>query len=465
MNSMSKKIAIIGAGISGIAASYFLEESDRYEITLFEKDENIGGHAVTVDIPLLNKTIPVDPIVYLFSFPRYPFFSAWLKSLNIELNRTQFSQYTYNEDKNTGIFYSATLSPSLLKSVFCEGHLIKNFKNLKIMKNISNRINDLEKKGLLDSNMSFDDFFESIPEATKEFRENFLYPAIQFFYLCDIKSIGQHPMYNYFRSTKSMTGNSFYYIKKGVANYLNEVRKQLSKTNILTNTGINALHYDEKSEKWIVKTDKGSLHHFDIIISAAQPNQIVEILEGSIPQAESNFSQDTFDSDKRQLINILNSIEYYYFHATIHNDSSFMPHKRTYWSTYNFKYASTKSKISGTLWSGQMYKKSIFTTFHWDSSREDLFDTVNQNQFNGTVYYTSVHTRIAPRFPLYEARKKIEKWQGRKNLWFTGSWLTELANHEDGLVSTLNMIKALYPNYRDLPRFSKLLSDADKSVV
>ena len=35
------KIAIIGAGVSGLSAAHFL--SDRYEVTVFEKEDRAGG--------------------------------------------------------------------------------------------------------------------------------------------------------------------------------------------------------------------------------------------------------------------------------------------------------------------------------------------------------------------------------------------------------------------------------------
>ena len=43
-----KNIAVIGAGISGLAAAYLL--SRRHRVHLFEKEERLGGHTNTVVI-------------------------------------------------------------------------------------------------------------------------------------------------------------------------------------------------------------------------------------------------------------------------------------------------------------------------------------------------------------------------------------------------------------------------------
>ena len=42
------KIAVIGSGISGLSAAYYL--SKKHHVDLFEKDDHFGGHSYTVDI-------------------------------------------------------------------------------------------------------------------------------------------------------------------------------------------------------------------------------------------------------------------------------------------------------------------------------------------------------------------------------------------------------------------------------
>ena len=47
------KIAVIGSGISGLSAAYFL--SKKYKVDLFEKDKHFGGHSYTEEIYTDNK--------------------------------------------------------------------------------------------------------------------------------------------------------------------------------------------------------------------------------------------------------------------------------------------------------------------------------------------------------------------------------------------------------------------------
>ncbi len=44
----SQRIAIIGSGISGMAAGWYL--SSQHEVTLFEADGRLGGHTATMDV-------------------------------------------------------------------------------------------------------------------------------------------------------------------------------------------------------------------------------------------------------------------------------------------------------------------------------------------------------------------------------------------------------------------------------
>ena len=47
------KIAIIGSGISGLSAAYYL--SKKHNVDLFEKENHFGGHSYTASIPYTEK--------------------------------------------------------------------------------------------------------------------------------------------------------------------------------------------------------------------------------------------------------------------------------------------------------------------------------------------------------------------------------------------------------------------------
>ena len=44
-----KKVAVIGSGISGTSAAYYLNKLG-YDVSLFESDSYFGGHTNTIDV-------------------------------------------------------------------------------------------------------------------------------------------------------------------------------------------------------------------------------------------------------------------------------------------------------------------------------------------------------------------------------------------------------------------------------
>src|SRR6478736_228585 len=65
-----KNIAVIGAGISGLAAAYLL--SRRHRVQLFEKEARLGGHTNTVLIPTPHGTVPLDTGFLVHNDRTYP---------------------------------------------------------------------------------------------------------------------------------------------------------------------------------------------------------------------------------------------------------------------------------------------------------------------------------------------------------------------------------------------------------
>jgi predicted NAD/FAD-binding protein len=75
MGSDIKNIGIIGSGVAGLTAAYLLQR--KYNITLFEKNDYIGGHTHTIVIPKgPDAGIPVDTGFIVMNHINYPFFTC-----------------------------------------------------------------------------------------------------------------------------------------------------------------------------------------------------------------------------------------------------------------------------------------------------------------------------------------------------------------------------------------------------
>ena len=122
------KIAVIGSGISGLSAAYYL--SKKFKVDLFEQEDYFGGHSYTYDIRDKIKTIPVDLGFIVFNELTYPNLIKFFKELNVPFEKSDMSFSVSIQD--TSIEYGGRG----LKAIFANKVNIFNFNFLKMIKEI-----------------------------------------------------------------------------------------------------------------------------------------------------------------------------------------------------------------------------------------------------------------------------------------------------------------------------------------
>ena len=85
----TKRIAIIGGGVSGLVCAYLLQKD--FDVHLFEQDDRLGGHANTVDVHFANEQHAVDTGFIVFNNRNYPNFQKLLEKLKINKVATEMS--------------------------------------------------------------------------------------------------------------------------------------------------------------------------------------------------------------------------------------------------------------------------------------------------------------------------------------------------------------------------------------
>ena len=83
------KIAVVGSGISGLSAAYYL--SKKHQVDLFEKEDHFGGHSHTIDLSLGSKKISVDIGFIVFNFKTYPNLIEFFNENKIEIEKSDMS--------------------------------------------------------------------------------------------------------------------------------------------------------------------------------------------------------------------------------------------------------------------------------------------------------------------------------------------------------------------------------------
>ena len=102
---IKRRVAVIGGGVAGIVAAHLLQ--DVCEVTVFEKENYLGGHTHTVSVPHgPDRGTPVDTGFIVFNEATYPLFIRFLDELEVPSRETQMSFGFHCE--RTGLFYAGT---------------------------------------------------------------------------------------------------------------------------------------------------------------------------------------------------------------------------------------------------------------------------------------------------------------------------------------------------------------------
>ena len=83
-----KRIAIVGGGISGLSAAYYLAPD--HDVTLFEAAPRLGGHARTV-MAGKNGNQPVDTGFIVFNYVTYPYLTRLFRDIDVPVIKSEMS--------------------------------------------------------------------------------------------------------------------------------------------------------------------------------------------------------------------------------------------------------------------------------------------------------------------------------------------------------------------------------------
>ena len=92
------KIAVVGSGISGLSAAYYL--SKNHHVDLFEREDHFGGHSYTVDVSINEKKISVDIGFIVFNYKTYPNLINFFNENQIPIEKSDMSFSVNVKDTN-----------------------------------------------------------------------------------------------------------------------------------------------------------------------------------------------------------------------------------------------------------------------------------------------------------------------------------------------------------------------------
>ena len=408
------KVAVIGSGISGLSAAYYL--SKKYKVDLFEKEDRFGGHSHTIDIQLdENKNkILADIGFIVFNKKTYPNLINFFKEIEVDIEKSNMSLSFMSKDINLEYCGKG------LKGIFSYKKNLFNFNFFKMFLEILKFYKKSSKLNEFDESISLGEYL--IKEKHSEYFINYhLIPMVSAIWSMPPYDAKKMPIKFFMRFFQNhglfnlSNRPQWYTVKNRSRQYVKKVIEKLS--------GEHFKNYKIRKIKRIsnfVRIFYGSDNEYfdyDKVIIATHADEAKNMIE--------NKSED---ENK-----ILGSFQYKKNLAIIHSDDVVMPKKKINWSAWNTSISQKNSSV--TYWLNLLQNfnisKNIFLTLN-------PFENINRDKIIKKVEFTHPyydHTTL-------ENQKKLHLIQNKKNILFCGSYFG-YGFHEDGIKSSLEMIKFL----------------------
>ena len=430
MNKVSKKkIAVIGSGIAGISASYFL--SSKYDVHLFEQNKYLGGHTRTIKVKTDNN-ISIDTGFIVFNDKNYPDLIKFFDHLNVQ---------TMNSDMSfavSDINYNIEYGGKNLKSLFAQYKNIFNISYLKMIYEIYRFYKLCRNLKLenINNNFTIEDFLNS-NNFSSYLKKLHIYPLISSIWSMNQNDVKNFPLklfLNFFNNHDLFNFKyrpQWKYVQGGSNSYIKKILN-LKKFNYTLNTKINKI---VRSDNYVKIIKNGEEISFDYLVIATHADQALKLIDNP-----------TNDEKK-----ILSEFEYTVNRAYLHSDRSIMPKNKKTWSSWNF-IKSKKEDINFTLtyWMNNLQKLK---------TNKEYFVTINPDKIPKTIHNEVSFTH--PKFNLQtmKSQKKLKYLQGVNNTFFCGAY-HGYGFHEDGIQSAAYVAKMLnvdIPWKRDNNFYNRLL--------
>jgi len=312
------KIAVIGSGIAGLTSAYYL--SKEHQVSVYEKNDYIGGHTCTRDIKINGNMFAVDTGFIVFNDKTYPRFKRLLSELKVVWRDTEMSFSV--RDPKSGLEFNG----HNLNTLFAQRKNLFSLSFYRLLKGIL-KFNEAAKKALegdvneLD-NVTLSEFLteHDIPAPVSEY---YLLPMVSAIWSASLADAKDFPLGFFLRffnnhgllnvsdrpQWHTLVGGSHAYIPR-----LTEPFKE----SIHLNSEI--VTVKRQKEQVVLVFSSGKEEFFDEVIFACHSDQTLALLH------------DATEAEK----DVLGAIEYCPNDVVLHTDEKLLPKNRRAWASWNY---------------------------------------------------------------------------------------------------------------------------------
>jgi uncharacterized protein len=426
------KIAVIGSGIAGLSCAWLLSKhaNPAHHVTLFEKNDYLGGHTNTIDVTFEGITYPVDTGFLVFNEWTYPNLIPMLAHLGVE---------TAQSDMSFGIKLTDEAGNSRLEwcgsddisTVFAQPTNIFKPRFLGMLRDML-RFNKAATE-LAKTKKTLPGTLGQYLDANgygRAFRDWYLVPMAACIWSTPTKRIDDFPLSTFitFCANHGLISVNdrpkWRTVKGGARNYVDKLKGAIA--DIRLNQSIQRVTRTEtRTERGVLIKCNGQEESFDHVVFACHTDQTLAMLF------------DTSDEERR----VLSAVAYQPNIAVLHTDARLLPDRKRAWAAWNYhaKYQDPATKNDSPVSLTYLLNKLQPVPF-----QAPVMVTMNPMQ---TIDPAKIIKTIAYEHPLFlpesvPAKKALRHIQGRDNTWFAGAW-TRYGFHEDGLMSGIAVARAL----------------------
>ena len=407
------KIAVLGAGISGLGSAYIL--SQKHEVDVYEKDSRLGGHARTTQIQDEGMLFGVDTGFLVFNEPTYPLLTKLFKQLNVKIENSDMSFAFW--DKNKNIAYNG----SSIKGMFAQKRNLFSLSHYKMIKDILD-FNEKANSDILYNNRNLDKSLgEYISSYSDAFKQRYILPMGAAIWSTPSDEMNDFPARTFitFFKNHGLLGVSSHHqwltVSNGSINYVNKIKDKIS-GKIFLNSDVIKIRRVENGAYLI--HENGEETFYDKVVLAMHAPDALKILSDATSKENE----------------ILSAFKYKENSAVLHNDNNILyPNKKMY-AAWNYTSSYIKSdSVTLTYW---------INTLQNLKTKKDYFVSLNETQELNNVIEKISYDHPQFNLQAINMQKRKNEISGQNNTYYAGAYW-RYGFHEDGLFSANEVAKQL----------------------
>jgi len=418
-HSPPRRIAVIGAGISGLAAAWLL--SQRHEVTVFEAADYPGGHTHTVDVGVDGCTHPVDTGFLVFNHRTYPNLTALFRQLAVDTVASEMSFSVSLEQP------ALEWAGSSLATVFGQPRNALRPAFWRMLADILrfNRESVAWLERDADERVTLRDYLAR-HRYSAAFADWYLLPMAAAIWSCPTAAMLDYPLATFVRFCRNhgllqlVDRPQWHTVKGGGREYVRRLIAGIGATRVRCATPVRRV---ERVGKGVLLTLRDGIGFFDEVVLACHSDQALALLG------------DGATVDERRL---LGAIRYQPNRAVLHTDAQLLPRNKALWSAWNY-----------SAGAGREHDRPVAVSYLINRLQPLPFTTpvvvtLNPCREPAADRVIAGFSYSHPLFdgPAIEAQRRLAAIQGGDRIWYCGAW-GGFGFHEDGLKSGMQVAAAL----------------------